>query len=384
MSASLKLGRIAGIEIGVNWSLFIVFFLFATQLAGEDLPANAPGYSAGAYTIAALAAVVLFYASLLAHELGHAVVARRLGTRVEGITLWLFGGVARLAGESRSDSAELRITVIGPLISLLVAISSALIGAGLLTLNGSQLVAEVFGWLARINFLLAAFNLIPAFPLDGGRILRAILWRVMQDQARATSIAATLGRGFGAVLILAGIGEAFILGSFVNGLWLGFLGWFLFQAAGSEEAGTRVQRSLAGVKVRDVMTPDPVTAPDWITVDDFLARVASVYQAPAYPVRDFQGHLAGLVTLSDLAAVPAAARGATQIRNVARPVSPALVAHPDEPVLDAISRSTSWAAGAFLVMEGDQLVGLLSLEDLDRRVELSQSQRPTTTFSTSR
>jgi Zn-dependent protease len=242
MSASLKLGRIAGIEIGVNWSLFIVFFLFATQLAGEDLPANAPGYSAGAYTIAALAAVVLFYASLLAHELGHAVVARRLGTRVEGITLWLFGGVARLAGESRSDSAELRITVIGPLISLLVAISSALIGAGLLTLNGSQLVAEVFGWLARINFLLAAFNLIPAFPLDGGRILRAILWRVMQDQARATSIAATLGRGFGAVLILAGIGEAFILGSFVNGLWLGFLGWFLFQAAGSEEAGTRVQR----------------------------------------------------------------------------------------------------------------------------------------------
>jgi Zn-dependent protease/CBS domain-containing protein len=384
MSASLKLGRIAGIEVGLNWSLFIVFFLIAAGLAGQELPADAPGYSAGAYTVAALAAVVLFYASLLAHELGHAVMARRLGTRVEGITLWLFGGVARLAGESTSESAELRITLIGPVITVLVAIGFALLGAGVLTVNGSPLVAEVFGWLARINFLLAAFNLIPAFPLDGGRVLRAILWRVMHNQARATSIAAALGRGFGVVLVLAGVGEAFFLGSFVNGLWLGFLGWFLFQAAGSQQLETRVQRSFDGLFVRDVMTPDPATAPDWTSVEDFVGRVASIHQASAYPVRDFQGELTGLVSRGDLAAVPAAARSATQVRAIARPISQLAIARPDEPVINALIRAGSAGARYILVMDGDYLAGLLALEDLDSRVEVTRPGRPSTSFSPSR
>src|ERR671922_2018207 len=178
MRASVTLGRIAGIEIGLNWSLAIAFFLFATSLAGYVFPSDVPGYSGTSYLIASILAVALFYGSLLAHELGHALVARRLGTRVDGITLWLFGGVARLSGDAVSDSAELRITLVGPAVTVAVAIVFAVISAAMATFNLFPLTADMFAWLARINFILAAFNLIPAFPLDGGRVLRAILWRV--------------------------------------------------------------------------------------------------------------------------------------------------------------------------------------------------------------
>src|SRR5919108_653376 len=162
MRASLTLGRIAGIEIGLNWSLGIAFFLFATSLAGDVFPSDVPGYPGTSYLIAAIVAVLLFYASLLAHELGHALVARRLGSRVDGITLWLFGGVARLSGDSVSDSAELRITIVGPAITVAVAIVFGVFSAALSTIDVFPLAADVLAWLARINLILAAFNLIPA------------------------------------------------------------------------------------------------------------------------------------------------------------------------------------------------------------------------------
>jgi Zn-dependent protease len=372
----LTLGRIAGIEIGLNWSLAIAFFLFAASLAGDVFPSDVPGYSGAAYTVAAIAAVLLFYASLLAHELGHALVARRLGTRVDGITLWLFGGVARLSGDSVSDSAELRITVVGPAITVAVAIGFAILAAALGTFNLFPLVADMLGWLARINFLLAAFNLIPAFPLDGGRIFRALLWRFTHNQVRATSIAAWLGRVFGGILVLAGIYQALFLGSLINGVWLGVLGWFLFAAAGSQELQTRLQRSLTGVRVRDVMAANPVTAPDWITVDDFIGRFANVYRATAYPLRDFNGRISGLLTLDMLASVVGPARPSTQLRAVAQPATDVAVARPDEPLVDVLQRMDDSGRAYVLVMDGDQLVGIVTPADVKRAFDLASLHPP--------
>jgi Zn-dependent protease/CBS domain-containing protein len=380
MRSSLTLGRIAGIEIGLNWSLAIAFFVIAMSLAGQTLPSSVPGYSAGAYTIGAILAVLLFYGSLLAHELGHALVARRLGTRVEGITLWVFGGVARLSGDSLSDSAELRITLVGPAITVVVAIVAAVLSAGLSTLDIFPLAAGVLSWLAQINLILAAFNLIPAFPLDGGRVLRAIIWRVTHDQVRATAIAAWLGRAFGVGLIAAGIFLAFVNASLIDGLWLGVLGWFLFFAAGSQELQTRLQRSLAGVRIRDVMSPNPVTAPDWITIDDFLARFAT-NRAPAYPVRDFSGPLSGLITLKDLDRVAASARASTQLRQVARPLSQVPVAGPDDALSDVLQRIDNAETAYILVRDGDRLVGMVTPDDVSRRLDPRAPRRAPSTVT---
>ena len=374
MRASITLGRIAGIEIGLNWSLAIAFFLFAASLAGDVFPSDVPGYSGTSYFIASILAVALFYASLLAHELGHALVARRLGTRVDGITLWLFGGVARLSGDAVSDSAELRITLVGPAVTVAVAIVFAVISAAMSTFNLFPLTADMFAWLARINFILAIFNLIPAFPLDGGRVLRAILWRVTHDQVRATSIAAWLGRAFGVVMILGGLYLIAFDNSFINGVWFGVLGWFLFVAAGSQELQTRLHRSLAGVRVRDVMTPDPITAPDWITVEDFIGRFATAYRATAYPVRDFNGQLTGLITLHDAGRVPPHDRATTQLRAIAHPLARVPVARPDDPLEDVLQKIDE--LGYALVMDGDRLVGIVSPADIKRAIDLGGVHAP--------
>lgn len=384
MRASLSIGRIAGIEIGLNWSLAIAFFIIAASLAGAVFPSDVPGYSGTSYFIAAIMAVVLFYASLLAHELGHAVVARRLGTQVDGITLWLFGGVARLSGDSISDSAELRITLIGPVITIVVGALFALISAALGTLNVFPLTADMFAWLARINFILAAFNLIPAFPLDGGRVLRAIIWRFTHNQMRATSIAAWLGRAFAIVMAVGGfIYFTYAQGSILNGVWFAILGWFLFTAAGSQELQTRLQRSLAGVRVSDVMTPDPITAPDWSTVDDFIARFASVYRASAYPLRNFNGQVTGVITLQDLARMPAQNRASTQLRAIARDLAHVAVARPEDGLATVIQKIDGAESGYVLVMDGDRLVGLVSAADIQRALDLGslRGRGPATGFS---
>lgn len=376
MRASLTLGRIAGIEIGLNWSLAIAFFLFAASLAGDVFPSDVPGYSATSYFIASILAVALFYASLLAHELGHALVARRLGTRVDGITLWLFGGVARLSGDALSGSAELRITLVGPAITIAVGIFFAVISAGLSTFNLFPLTADMFAWLARISVILAIFNLIPAFPLDGGRVLRALLWRFTHDQLRATSIAAWLGRAFGVLMMLGGLYVAFLGDSLINGVWFGVLGYFLFVAAGSQELQTRVHRSLAGVRVRDVMTPNPITAPDWITVDEFATRFAAAYRATSYLVRDVNGRPTGVVTLEDAASVPPGHRASTQLRAIVRPLAHGSTTHQDDLIEGVLQRMDTGEGGYIVVMDGDRLAGIMMPADIKRAVDLAGLRRP--------
>lgn len=368
MGASLRLGRIAGIEIAVNWSLIVVFGLITWSLAATILPQAIPGYTSTAYWTASLVAGVLFYVSLLAHELGHALVARRLGVRVENITLWLFGGVTRLTGEAATPSAELRIAVVGPAISLAVGGLFILLAFLLGATGVDPLVAGIFAWLAGINVLLALFNLIPAFPLDGGRVLRAFLWGLRQDHARATRNAALLGRVFGYLLIAIGILEFVFTRQVLSGLWLVFLGWFMLGAAEAEEGRAILNRALTGVRVADVMTPDPVIGPDWITVEDLIHQYLLSHRFTSLPVRNFDGQLTGLVTLAQVKQVTPEQRPQVQVRDIAVPLKDVATARPDEPLVELLQRLDQ-PGQRVLVMTDGRLVGIVSPRDIAHAVQ---------------
>jgi Zn-dependent protease len=280
MSPSFTIARIAGIRIGVNWSWLIVFALIVWTLESTVFPESNPGLATATYVSMAVGAAILFFASLLLHELGHALQAKRDGVKIEGITLWLFGGVARFKGMFPSAGAELRIAVAGPLVSLLLGgLFVTVAAAGGL---GSA-VDGVAAWLGYINLMLLGFNLLPALPLDGGRVFRSLLWLRSGDFARATRIAANVGRGFGYLLIGLGL-LLFITQGAWSGAWLSFIGWFLLNAAAAEGRYGLLRDALGDLRVRDLMIRQPETvAGDW-SLADFMDRIAHVHHFTTYPV----------------------------------------------------------------------------------------------------
>ena len=241
MNDSVHLGRVSGIRLGANWSLFPILFLVAWTLAATLLPFAAPGYTTVGYWVFGLLTAAAFYACLLAHELAHALVARRHGVEVKGIVLWLFGGVAQFEGDTPTARAELQVAAAGPAASLAFAGIMAAVSwlLGLAGIN-SLMVASLW-WLAGINTLLAIFNLLPAFPLDGGRILRAILWRRWDDRLRATAVAARVGTAGGYLLIALGVLEFLTGGGGIGSIWLALIGWFITVAARQQHELVRRQ-----------------------------------------------------------------------------------------------------------------------------------------------
>jgi Zn-dependent protease/CBS domain-containing protein len=375
MNESLSLGRIAGIRVGLNWSLVVVIALIAWTLATGSFPSQAPGLGPGVYWIAGLVAAVLFLASLLAHELAHSVVAQRLGVRVEGITLWLFGGVSRLSGEANSARAETLITVVGPVTSLVLGGLFLLAGGGLAGAGAPKLVVATVNWVGTINLTLGIFNLLPAFPLDGGRILRALLWARSGDRIRATSIAARVGMGFAFLLIALGILSFLLAGNVIGGLWIVFLGWFLLGAARSEESSGLIRQALDHVTVADVMTPNPVLVPDYITVDDLMKRHLFADRHTTFPTQDFGGNLTGLVTLAGVKKLPADRRGTTRVRDIACPLAQVPTAAPEDSLLTLIGRMGGCAEGRALVLRDGALAGIVSPSDVSRAVQRSSAGR---------
>jgi Zn-dependent protease len=247
---TLHLGRFFGIEVGLHWSLAIVFAIIVWTLGSQALPEVVPDQATPAYWLAAVVAALLFYASLLSHEMGHALVARRLGISVDGITLWVFGGIARLRSDATSPGAEAKVAIAGPVVSLVLALAFGGATFALDTLSGPPLVEGAVAWLAASNAILLLFNLLPAFPLDGGRILRAWLWRRTGDRYRATARAAWLARIFAFAMIGVGIVMQVLQGGF-SGLWLMLLAVFLLAAVSSEKAhvmAMRIPMQVVGVR----------------------------------------------------------------------------------------------------------------------------------------
>jgi Zn-dependent protease/CBS domain-containing protein len=364
METSIRLGSIRGIEIGVNWSWLVVFALIVWTLATGIFPDQNPGLSDVAYALMAVVAAVTFFASLLAHELGHAFQARREGMEIDGITLWLFGGVARFKGQFPSAGGEFRIAVAGPLVSLAIGLACVLVARVALPTE----VDGVLSWLGYINLVLLVFNLLPALPLDGGRVLRSALWHAKGDFAWATRVAAGIGRGFGYLMIAGGVFLFIFEGAF-SGAWLAFIGWFLLAAAGAEQRSLAARQALAGLRVRDVMARDPVAVPPDLTLGRFMDEVVWARRYTTYPVVE-GGRPIGLLPFRRVAEVPRAEWDTQTVRECMIPLEQVPTLRPDEPLFDALGTLSEASVGRGLVLDGDRLLGLLSITDLARALEV--------------
>ncbi len=368
MTPSIRLGRLFGIEIGFNWSLIFIFALVTWTLATSVLPQDVPGYGVFTYWLVALVGAALFYVCLLAHEMSHALVARRNGVKVAGITLWLFGGVSRLEGEPHSARSEALIAAVGPLTSL--AVAAVAFGLWLAT-SAYPLAADLFAWLAIVNVGLALFNLVPAFPLDGGRLLSSLLWWRSGSRQRGVHDAVRVGRVFAYLMIAGGVLE-FFFGQVANGLWIAFIGWFLLSAAASEEAGSSIRTLLRSVPVSAAMTSPVVTLPDWVTVQQFLESVAPNHAFTTYPVHDAAGKLTGMVRLSDLVRISSSDRD-THLIQWARPIAEVPTSAPREDLAAMIERVGGALDQRVLVFDAGQLVGIVSPADIARVLTVRQT-----------
>jgi Zn-dependent protease len=309
----------------------------------------------------AIVAALLFFGSLLLHELGHALQARREHVEIEDVTLWLFGGVARFRGMFPTAGAEFRIAIAGPLVSLALGTAFVLVAA--LT-GSSEAVDGVAAWLGYINFALLLFNLLPALPLDGGRVLRAALWRARGDFVWATNVAAAMGRAFGIGLVATGL-LLFITAGVFSGVWLTFVGWFLLGAASSEARYVAMRDALAGLRVGDVMTRYPVTAQADETIGRFVDDIAGQAHHHAYPV--LRGdEVVGLLPFARVARTPRAEWDVRHVAECMLPRADVAVLAPEEPAFDALVGLAGVEVHRALVLQDGQLVGVLSISDLAR------------------
>jgi Zn-dependent protease/CBS domain-containing protein len=363
MPLSLSLGRIAGVRIRINWSWLVVFALITWTLADAVFPTEDPGLRRGTYVAMAFAAALGFFASILLHELGHAVEARRRGMEIDGITLWLFGGIAQFKGAFPSAVAELRIALAGPLVSLLLGGAFVAVAAGADT---GAAVGGVFAWLGYINLLLLAFNLAPALPLDGGRVLRALLWRARGDFGWATRIAAGVGRGFAYLLVLLGL-FLFIGQAEWSGIWLVFLGWFLLDAATAEARYAVSRGALEGLRVGDLTVREPVVVAAEATLEELMEDVVREHRFTTYPVVD-GGRVVGLLRLAAVSGVPRGDWGRTPVRACMLPFEDVPKLREEAPLGDALAALGPGSPGRALVLRDATVVGLLSVTDVGRLV----------------
>lgn len=358
MRATLGLGRWLGIPVRVHWSVLVIAGLLAYGLTG--------GVTDALLWVVVVPTVAIFLASLLAHELAHSVVARRNGVEVRGITLWLLGGVAQLGGTIPSAGAQLRIAAAGPATSFVLAAGFLGLSAAAPVLGLHDLVVQALEWLAFVNVVLGTFNLIPAAPLDGGRILAGALWAIGGDRTRAEVAATRAGQGFGILLIAGGVLGPLLDLPFFS-IWTVIMGLFLFRVAGLEQRHARLAGRFADLRVRDVMTPGPETVRGWSTVAAYAHEwVAAPPGHRVYPVVGWDGAIVGVVTLERLARVPTAERGSLRVQDVAFPVGTVVVTTPDEPLLAVAARLDAGAVPVALVLDGPVLVGIVTPSDLAR------------------
>jgi Zn-dependent protease len=355
----LRIGRLAGIELRISSTWLIIAALVVYSLAWSVFPDDLPGRSRGVYLAMAVVAALLFFASIVVHELGHSLVAQRLGIGVESITLFLFGGVATITDEARRARDELAIAIAGPLASLGLAAGFWGGAWGADAAGAPEAVTRVLWYLAVVNAFLAAFNMLPGYPLDGGRVLRAIVWGAGAGMVTATKVAAMGGRVVGILLVALGVWQVSEGG--YEGLWAILLGWFVIAAATAGERQTLTRDRLGAATAGELMTPNPLGIdPDLslgAAVDEYFLR----YPYRVYPVRDVLTPL-GLLTLDRVQTVDPDAWPQTAVRDVMLPLTDAVVA-PGTSVLDLIPRLRA-GARLLVVDEDGDLRGILSASDV--------------------
>jgi len=386
MKSSLRMGKIFGININIDWSWLLIFTLVSWSLASSFSLAH-PDWTVPMQWGLALAAALLFFVSILAHELAHAVAARAMGIPVRNITLFLFGGISNIQKEPGSPIAEFVITIVGPLTSFILGGIFLALGAGSLLFSNVALMdsisalsqigplGTVFAWLGSINILIALFNLIPGFPLDGGRIVRSALWAVTGDLNKSTRWASWMGQTVAWILIFFGISMMFgayipILGTgFLNGMWIIFIGWFLQTAAVQSYRRLVVQDILEDVPVKRMMYTDVPMVWAGLSVQTLIDDYIMKTENQAFVVFDGD-RMVGLVTIDDARKVDADSRSDTIIRTVMAPSKELIVIAPEEEASDAFQRLQSENIRQLPVVTGDTIIGLLRRKDIARWLQL--------------
>ncbi len=382
MQRSYPLGRLFGIEVRVHATWLLAFALITWSLASGYFRFQVRGENFLVYLALGALSAVLLFGSVLVHEFGHSLVAKALGLRVRDITLFIFGGVSNIGGEARSARDEFLISAVGPLTSFALAAVfwlvlqalgpapqlGAMFGIGRLRLAGGvSPAAAVIGYLALINLVLGIFNLIPAFPLDGGRVFRSIVWAITHNYDRATTIATTVGQGFGALLIVLGGVRVLLFGDLLGGIWTGFIGWFLTQAAGASRRERVLRRGLTGVQVGQLMDPNPPVVEESTSIMSLVYGRLLRGRDRDYVVVDEDGHPRGVVSALDVNRVPRESWAVTPVAHIMSgevvTVSPSTEA---TQALELIGDQKQVLA----VVDSGRLVGSLHLADLLRFAQL--------------
>jgi Zn-dependent protease len=364
-SKGVPLGRVAGIKITADWSVLVIGALLAWGVAAAAVPGEAPHTPEWlAWVVGAIVALLLLV-SLTAHELGHALLARHRGIAVEGIRLWLFGGVAQMSGDWMTGKTEMLVAAIGPAITLVITVLFTAATWVLVTIGAPPLAVVVAEWLAAVNLLLLLFNLIPAFPLDGGRILRGFIWTRTKNRMSATVAAARIGRFFAFALVGLGLLDAFFYDP-VGGIWLMLIGWFLDNTAKGEAQNEQARTAFEGLLVGDVMSKDPVVVPSWITVELLVNQYAAGHQLSSFPTHSIDGRVDGLVTTRGIKKLPVQQRGLRRAIDIAIPAANVPIARRDEKLTDLLKRLGPASDGRAMVYDSDHLVGLVQPSDIYR------------------
>jgi len=356
---TIPIGRFFGIVVDLDYSWFLIIGLLTWILAVSYYPTEFPGWSGAEYWLIGGITAVLLFVSVLLHEFGHSLVAMSYGIRVPRITLFLFGGVSQIAAEPESAAAEFWIAIAGPAVSFLLA----LIFWELRPLvAGLPALLAMTKYMALLNFVLGLFNLIPGFPLDGGRVFQAIVWGITRSFQRATLVAATTGRFFGFAFIFLGVWQA-LGGNFFNGLWIAFIGWFIESAAGSQLQQQLLKGILSGHKVAEVMNRDFEPVASGLTLQDLVDTHVLAHGRRYFIVQDGDGS-AGMVTLSDIKRVPRSAWPTSHLDEIMVPPAKLISIPADAEVWTALEKMGRDGVNQLPVVSNGKIAGVLTREDL--------------------
>lgn len=364
----IRIGKVMGIDILLNFSWFFILLLITYSLAVGFFPVAAPGFSVVAYWIMGLVASVLLFASVLFHELSHSFIAKRNGLPVSSITLFIFGGVSNITEEPKTPGIEFRMAIAGPAMSFLLAGVFLVLWALGESVHAGRFITSIALYLWIINLILGIFNLVPGFPLDGGRVLRSILWAGERNLRKATRQASVVGQGFGYFLILGGLLMLFSK-AIVGGLWFIFIGWFLAEAAQGSYQQLLVEQTLEGVTVGEIMTRDPVTIDGAMNVAHLVHDYFLKYHYGGFPVVE-NGRPVGIVSLGDVREVPRERWESVTVTSVSRPITADSTLRPRDDAAHALSKMVQLGQGRLAVIDDGRLVGMVTRTDVTRYLEV--------------
>ena len=369
ITSGFKLFRVLGIPIYINYTWFIVFSLVVYTLAVSYFPYLGPYYEPFVRWIMAFVAAIILFSSILLHELSHSYVAQKQGIRIKSITLFVFGGIAQMVGESRTTAGEMKIAVAGPALSLIISgIFWAIVFVFKRDMATSPVLAISY-FLAYTNMMLAVFNLIPGFPLDGGRMLRAFIWKRTDNLNKATLITSRIGKGFAILLIVGGLWNL-LNGVFISGLWLIFVGMFLQQAADQGYRQTILHRTLSSVKIRDIMVTPVIVVNDNMTLDHIVNEFFFRYRHNSFPVISGDSIIAGIISIHDIKVVEKEKWPYTIVRDIMHRDIDAFTISPESGALEALDKMIDTHRSRLAVIEDGRIAGMISQRDIMQMLKL--------------